>query len=159
MSVISKIKDAILKKDWSLIIDVLEDISGEKIKNEPSTVQQVVQKESVVLKNSDENLNKFAMSTNNTLANKKEQVSKIPFENKFQDDKTLDSEFIEETPKNYSPKKYRSEVDDSYGFKLVKCSKCSSSLEITTEEFNFKSRDSESSGFICASCMKRSVRR
>jgi hypothetical protein len=159
MSVISKIKDAILKKDWSLIIDVLEDISGEKIKNEPSTVQQVVQKESVVLKNADENLNKFAMSTNNTLANKKEQVSKIPFENKFQDDKTLDSEFIEETPKNYSPKKYRSEVDDSYGFKLVKCSKCSSSLEITTEEFNFKSRDSESSGFICASCMKRSVRR
>lgn len=159
MSVISKIKDAILKKDWSLIIDVLEDISGEKIKNEPSTVQQVVQKESVVLKNTDENLNKFAMSTNNTLANKKEQVSKIPFENKFQDDKTLDSEFIEETPKNYSPKKYRSEVDDSYGFKLVKCSKCSSSLEITTEEFNFKSRDSESSGFICASCMKRSVRR
>ena len=129
MSVISKIKDAILKKDWSLIIDVLEDISGEKIKNEPSTVQQVVQKESVVLKNADENLNKFAMSTNNTLANKKEQVSKIPFENKFQDDKTLDSEFIEETPKNYSPKKYRSEVDDSYGFKLVKCSKCSSSLE------------------------------
>ena len=159
MSVISKIKDAVLKKDWSLIIDVLEDISGEKIKNEPSTVQQVVQKESVVLKNADENLNKFAMSTNNTLANKKEQVSKIPFENKFQDDKTLDSEFIEETPKNYSPKKYRSEVDDSYGFKLVKCSKCSSSLEITTEEFNFKSRDSESSGFICASCMKRSVRR
>lgn len=159
MSVISKIKDAILKKDWSLVIDVLEDISGEKIKNEPSTVQQVVQKESVVLKNADENLNKFAMSTNNTLANKKEQVSKIPFENKFQDDKTLDSEFIEETPKNYSPKKYRSEVDDSYGFKLVKCSKCSSSLEITTEEFNFKSRDSESSGFICASCMKRSVRR
>ena len=159
MSVVSKIKDAILKKDWSLVVDVLEDISGEKIKNEPSTVQQVVQKESVVLKNADENLNKFAMSTNNTLANKKEQVSKIPFENKFQDDKTLDSEFIEETPKNYSPKKYRSEVDDSYGFKLVKCSKCSSSLEITTEEFNFKSRDSESSGFICASCMKRSVRR
>lgn len=159
MSVVSKIKDAILKKDWSLVVDVLEDISGEKINIESVATQHVSKKEPIILKNSDENLNKFAMSTNNILANKKEQVSKIPFENKFQDDKTLDSEFIEETPKNYSPKKYRSEVDDSYGFKLVKCSKCSSSLEITTEEFNFKSRDSESSGFICASCMKRSVRR
>ena len=53
----------------------------------------------------------------------------------------------------------RRPVDESSGFQSVNCTKCSNTMEITSEEYAFKSRDNESSGFICVPCMKKAVRR
>lgn len=154
MSVISKLKEAIQKGDWVLVDEVLQALAGVVVLNN--------RKEEIVvepIKNDDIELNKFMVNTNNTKAKTKESVARPVFQNKFVDDQTLECSFIEEQSKELQPKKYRRPVDESSGFQSVNCTKCSNSMEITSEEYAFKSRDSESSGFICVPCMKKAVRR
>lgn len=154
MSVISKLKEAIQKGDWVLVDEVLQALAGVLVLNN--------RKEEIVvepIKNDDIELNKFMVNTNNTKAKTKESVARPVFQNKFVDDQTLECSFIEEQSKELQPKKYRRPVDESSGFQSVNCTKCSNSMEITSEEYAFKSRDSESSGFICVPCMKKAVRR
>ncbi|NBQ16706.1 hypothetical protein EBU24_00120 [bacterium] len=161
MSVISKLKEAIIKKDWQLVDQALQDLSGIAVieNKKEKTIQE--KKEVVVqtIKNDDDQLNKFMINTNNTTAKAKESIIRPVFENKFVDDQTLECSFIEQPSKDLQPKKYRRPVDESSGFQSVNCTKCSSLMEITSEEYAFKSRDSESSGFICVPCMKKAVRR
>jgi len=154
MSVISKLKEAIQKSDWVLVDEVLQDLAGVVVLNN--------RKEEVVvetIKNEEIQLNKFMINTNNSAVKAKESVARPVFQNKFVDDQTLECSFIEEQPKDLQPKKYRRPVDESSGFQSVKCTKCSNTMEITSEEYAFKSRDNESSGFICVPCMKKAVRR
>lgn len=153
MSVISKLKDAIQKGDWQLVDEVLQDLGGIVVSNNK---KEFVTK---TIKDDDIQLNKFMINTNNTTANIKESVSKTVFENKFVDDKTLDVEFITENSKVLNPKKQRRPENNSSGFQNVNCSKCSGTIEITNEEFLFKNKDAESSGFVCGSCMKKAARR
>ena len=154
MSVISKLKEAIQKSDWVLVDEVLQDLAGVVVLNN--------RKEEVVvetIKNEEIQLNKFMINTNNSAVKAKETVARPVFQNKFVDDQTLECSFIEEQPKDLQPKKYRRPVDESSGFQSVNCTKCSNTMEITSEEYAFKSRDNESSGFICVPCMKKAVRR
>jgi hypothetical protein len=161
MSVISKLKEAIQKSDWALVDEALQALAGVVVLNNKKE-KVVNQKEEVVvetIKNDDIQLNKFMINTNNTTAKIKESVARPVFQNKFVDDQTLECSFIEEQSKELQPKKYRRPVDESSGFQSVNCTKCSNTMEITSEEYAFKSRDSESSGFICVPCMKKAVRR
>lgn len=161
MSVISKLKEAIAKNDWLLVDEVLQDLAGvTAIKSKKEKI--VEEKKEVVvetLKNENIELNKFMVNTNNSTVKAKESVAKPVFQNKFVDDQTLECSFIEEQSKDLQPKKYRRPADESSGFKSVNCTKCSSTMEITSEEYAFKSRDNESSGYICVPCMKKAVRR
>lgn len=161
MSVISKLKEAILKSDWLLVDEALQDLAGVSApKNKKEKI--VEDKKPVIVeavRNDDIQLNKFMINTNNSAAKTKESVARPVFQNKFVDDQTLECSFIEEQSKELQPKKYRRPVDESSGFQSVNCTKCSNTMEITSEEYAFKSRDSESSGFICVPCMKKAVRR
>lgn len=153
MSVISKLKDAILKKDWELVDLVLQDLAGITVEQRDVKDNPIVPKK---LKNNDEPLNKFMVNPN-VLVREKTDVVVSNKENIFYDDKTLDMDFAE-TPQKTTPKKYRSEVDESDFFKSTKCSRCGVTMSVASEEFAFKSRDSESSGFVCVPCMKRTKR-
>lgn len=161
MSVISKLKEAILSNDWALVNEVLQDLNGsvEHYDKKENVIEEKKQVFVETIKNDNVELNKFMVNTNKNILKAKELVIRPAFENKFVDDQTLECSFIEEQSKELQPKKYRRPVDESSGFQSVNCTKCSNSMEITFEEYAFKSRDSESSGFICVPCMKKAVRR
>ena len=153
MSVISSLKDAILKKDWDLVDAVLQTLAGISVE------QRVVKNNPLIsekINSADDSLNKFMVNTN-SIVREKTDITPVNNKNVFYDDKTLDMDFAEMSQKS-SPKKYRAEVDESTFFKSAKCSRCGSTMNVAAEEFAFKSRDSESSGFVCVPCMKRAKR-
>ena len=90
MSVISKLKDAILKKDWELVDLVLQDLAGITVEQRDVKDNPIVPKK---LKNNDEPLNKFMVNPN-VLVREKTDVVVSNKENIFYDDKTLDMVFI-----------------------------------------------------------------
>lgn len=159
MSVIKKIEDGLALKDWSLIQDALGDLTGIRSSYSiPFTKEEVSTYKSVPTILDLPDAEKFMINASSIHSKFSENVvNKNVFVNKFVDDMTLDAEFIE-VQKNVSPKKYRPENTNT-GFQTVTCGRCSSKMEVANEEFAFKNRDDESSGFVCSPCMKRAIRK
>lgn len=142
MNLVNMLKTAIGKKDWELVSKALNILNGDEefvvLTHQPSTSAKQV----------DFLSNKASVGTKSLIA---------PTANKFVDDLTLESGFIEKGQKA-SNKSYRQPFKEGDNFCDVKCSKCGGNMKITKEEYKFRTIDSESAPFTCIKCIRNSSR-
>lgn len=136
MNLVNILKTAISKNDWSLVTKALEMING----NEKSIIADDIPSHIVKQK----------------VINKSKSLQP-PTENKFVDDLTLETIFIEKN-QSVSNKNYRKPFKETDHFYDVKCSRCNNTIKLTQEEYKFKTNDTESAPFTCIKCIRNSSR-
>lgn len=138
MNLVNMLKTAVKNKDWALVSKALDVLAGDE--------------EFVVLST--------PVKQVNFLSNKASVGSKslvAPTANKFVDDLTLESGFIEKNQKP-SNKSYRQPFKEGDHFCEVRCSRCGCVMKVTKEEHKFRTIDSESAPFTCIKCIRNSSR-
>lgn len=142
MNLVNMLKTAVGKKDWALVSKALDILTGDEelvvLTNQPSTLAKQVNFSS----------NKPPIASKSLVA---------PTANKFVDDLTLESGFIEKNQKP-SSKSYRQPFKEGDHFCEVKCSRCGCGMKVTKEEHKFRTIDSESAPFTCIKCIRNSSR-
>lgn len=142
MSLVNILKTAITKKDWALVSKALHLLNGDQVSD---IISDAVSNKS----------DQKPFVSNKTSANSKSLVA--PSANKFVDDLTLESAFIEKGQRS-STKSYRQPFKEADYFSDVKCSRCGSNMKVTKEEYKFKTIDTESAPFTCIKCIRNSSR-
>lgn len=142
MNLVNMLKTAVGNKDWALVSKALDILGGDEefvvLTHQPSTLAKQVNFSS----------NKASVSSKSLIP---------PTANKFVDDLTLESGFIEKNQKP-SNKSYRQPFKEADHFCEVKCSRCGCGMKVTKEEHKFRTIDSESAPFTCIKCIRNSSR-
>lgn len=134
MTLVNLLKDGYSKKNWDLIAQAYELMTGQKIETEKRAEPSV--------------------PVHRLNINDSQPVKKVSaMENKFVDDLTLETDLIDNNPKARK-KVYREPFSENNMYTTLNCVQCGKSIKVTKEEVRFRRTSSESNDFTCIKCMR-----